>query len=476
MSTRVLSRPSHPQESMVSEADSPTIDPAPSRRRLVAVPESPRSHDVERSAAIDPARDRANWSERAARTTVFALLDRLAGGEVTVVESGTRHHFAALGPDRFRREPLSATIHVHHPAVYRRVLTSGSIGLGESYADGWWDTDDLPALLRVLERNVRRTDPLRRVARRWTGPMTDPLRRLRRQDRQRDKNDISAHYDLGNDFFERLLDDSMMYSSAIFPTSDSTLLEASIHKLDRLCQLIDLRPDEHVLEIGTGWGGFAMHAARTYGCRVTTTTISDRQFDYARERVRAAGLEDRIIVLDRDYRDLEGTFDAIVSIEMIEAVDWREYDTFFSTCAARLAPHGRMAMQAITIPAQRFEQAKTHKDFIRQVIFPGGVLPSVEALLASSARMSDLSLVALDEFGRHYAETLRRWRHNLDACRDELPALGLDERFGRLWDFYLAYCEAGFDERDITVVQLVLAGPGRGGAPVRFVVRGGEAP
>jgi len=251
----------------------------------------------------------------------------------------------------------------------------------------------------------------------------------------------------------------MMYSSALFPSADSTLLDGSIHKLDRLCDRIGLGPDDHVLEIGTGWGGFALHAARRYGCRVTTTTISDRQFAYARDRVRDAGLEDRIVVLDRDYRDLTGTFDAIVSIEMIEAVDWREYDTFFRTCVARLAPHGRVAMQAITIPGQRFEQAKSRKDFIRQVIFPGGCLPSVEALLASSARVSDLRLVDLEDFGLHYAETLRRWRDNLQGCRGDLASLGLDHRFDRLWDFYLAYCEAGFDERDISVAQLVLAGP-----------------
>jgi cyclopropane-fatty-acyl-phospholipid synthase len=402
-------------------------------------------------------------TDRVARAAAFAVLDQITGGEVTVVESGQRHHFGRPTPDRYGREPLAAALEVHQPGLYRRVLTSGSVGLGESYADGWWDTDDLPALLRILERNVRRVDPVRRTARRLTAPVTDPLRRLRRQDRRRDKDDIRAHYDLGNDFFERLLDDSMMYSSAIFPTPEASLSEGSIHKLDRLCERIALGPDDHVLEIGTGWGGFALHAARNHGCRVTTTTISDRQFDYARDRVRAAGLEDRITVLDRDYRDLDGTFDAIVSIEMIEAVDWREYDTFFSSCAARLAPHGRLAMQAITIPGQRFDQSRTRRDFIRQVIFPGGCLPSVEALLASSARVSDLSLVDLDEFGTHYAETLRRWRHNLHRCQSDLGSFGLDGRFGRLWDFYLAYCEAGFDERDITVVQLVLAGPGWAG-------------
>jgi cyclopropane-fatty-acyl-phospholipid synthase len=331
-------------------------------------------------------------------------------------------------------------------------------------------------LLRVLDRNVRRADPGRRTARRLTAPVTDPVRRLRRQDRRRDKADIAAHYDVSNQFFERLLDESMMYSSAIFPSAGSTLHEASIHKLDTLCRRIDLGPADRVLEIGTGWGGFALHAARHHGCRVTTTTISDRQFAYARARVRAAGLEDRVTVLDRDYRDLDGTFDAVVSIEMIEAVDWREYDTFFRTCAARLAPHGRLALQAITIPGQRFDQAKSRPDFIRRVIFPGGFLPSIDALLASASRVSDLTLVDLDEFGPHYAETLRRWRANLERCRDELPSFGLDERFGRLWAFYLAYCEAGFDERDIGVVQLVLARPGWTGRLIPSAERCATAP
>lgn len=395
-----------------------------------------------------------------ARAAVFALLGRVTGGEVTVVEAGEQHRFGKPAPDAFGRDPLAATIHVHDPGVYRAVLASGSVGLGESYADGWWDSDDVPSVLRVLERNVRRADAARRATRRLTAPVTDPVRRLRRQDRRRDKDDIRAHYDVGNDFFERLLDESMMYSSAIFPSVGSTLLEGSTHKLDRLCERIGLGPDDHVLEIGTGWGGFAVHAAQRYGCRVTTTTISDRQLEYACHRVRAAGLDDRITILDRDYRDLEGTFDAIVSIEMIEAVDWREYDTFFRSCRARLAPHGRMAMQAITIPGQRFDQAKGRKDFIRQVIFPGGCLPSVEALLASSTKVSDLALVELEDFGLHYGETVRRWRDNLQGCRGDFTSFGLDDRFGRLWDFYLSYCEAGFDERDISVVQLVLAGPG----------------
>ncbi len=398
--------------------------------------------------------------DRLGRTSAFALFDRIIGGQLTVVEAAGHRRFGRRAPDAFGRDALDASIHVHHPGLYRRVLTQASVGLGESYADGWWDTDDLPTLLRLLDRNARRADPWHRAARRLTTPVTDPVRRLRRQDRRRDQEDVRAHYDLGNDFFERLLDESMMYSSAIFPTWCSSLLDGSIHKLDRLCQRIGLGPDDHVLEIGTGWGGFAVHAAQRYGCRVTTTTISDRQLAYARDRVQAAGLEDRITVLDRDYRDLDGTFDAIVSIEMIEAVDWREYDTFFRTCAERLSPGGRLAMQAITIPGQRFDQAKARKDFIRQVIFPGGCLPSIEALLTSSAKVSDLSLVDLEEHGLHYAETLRRWRRNLHDTWGDLGSLGLDDRFGRLWEFYLAYCEAAFDERDITVVQLVMAGPG----------------
>ena len=290
--------------------------------------------------------------------------------------------------------------------------------------------------------------------------MTDPVRRRRRQDPARDRADVRAHYDLGNEFFERLLDETMMYSSAVFPSPSSSLAEGSAHKLDRLCRRLGLGPDDHVLEIGTGWGGFAVHAAQRYGCRVTTTTISQQQYDYARSRVRAAGLDGRVTVLDRDYRDLDGRYDAVVSIEMIEAVDWREYGTFFAACRDRLTPAGRLGMQAIVIPAQRYDQARAGRDFIKNVIFPGGSLPSIEALLRASSAVGDFTVTDLEDIGPHYAETLRRWRASLEACRADLGDLGLDARFGRLWDFYLAYCEAGFDERDISAVQLVLTRPG----------------
>jgi cyclopropane-fatty-acyl-phospholipid synthase len=407
-----------------------------------------------------------------ARSAVLRALDCVVGGRITLVEGDRIHTFGQTEPDRYGRAPLHATVRVRDPRTYRRIVTGRSVGLGHSYADGWWTTDDLTALLRVLDRNVRRADPVLRSVRGVTGRVADPIRRRRPPSLVRDRDDIRAHYDLGNDFFERLLDETMMYSSAIFDAPAMSLRDASVHKLDRLCDRIGLTERDHVLEIGTGWGGFAVHAAQRHGCRVTTTTISDRQYEYARDRVAAAGLADRVTVLDRDYRELgsgkgrlaphaaEGPYDAIVSVEMIEAVDWREYATFFEVCQRLLTPAGRMAMQAIVIPGQRFDQAKAHADFIKEVIFPGGCLPSVEALLAASAASTDLAMTDLDDIGLHYAETLRRWRANLDLAAEQLPSMGLDERFHRLWAFYLAYCEAGFDERDISAVQLVFARPG----------------
>ena len=382
--------------------------------------------------------------------SLLSALEQITGGEIGLLErSGKLRWFGrpTAGPDG--RDPLRAVLRVHHPGVYEEVLLRGSVGLGTSYADGWWDTDDLPALLRLLERNVRRADPTRRSVRRLTGPVTDRVRRLRRADPARDRDDIRAHYDLGNDFFERWLDETMMYSSAIFPTEQATLAEASAHKLDRLCRRLALGPDDHVLEIGTGWGGFAVHAAERYGCRVTTTTISDRQFAYATDRVRAAGLDDRVTVLDRDYRELRGQFDAIVSIEMIEAVDWREYDTFFARLRSPAAPRWAPGHAGHRHPPPALRPGQGPPG-----LHQGGHLPRRAACprsrpcWRSSSRASDLSLVDLEDIGLHYAETLRRWRANLDRVRGTTcPPSASTDRFGRLWEFYLAYCEAGFDER-----------------------------
>jgi cyclopropane-fatty-acyl-phospholipid synthase len=252
----------------------------------------------------------------------------------------------------------------------------------------------------------------------------------------------------------------MMYSCAVFDEPGVPLEQASRTKLDRLADRLELAPGDHVLEIGTGWGGFAIHAARRYGCRVTTTTISSEQHAFARQRVREAGLEDRIAVLDADYRDLDGTFDKVVAIEMIEAVDWRDYETFFARCRDLVADDGLVVLQAITVPDESFDRTKHHTDFIKAAIFPGGCLPSVAALAAAAAR-HELILTRHDEIGPHYAETLRRWRANLHAARDELAELGYDERFVRLWEFYFAYCEAGFEERYVGDAQLLFVAPDR---------------
>jgi cyclopropane-fatty-acyl-phospholipid synthase len=399
--------------------------------------------------------------DRVARAVLWRLLGRMDSGRVTIDEAGGRRtRFGADRPDAYGRPPLSVRAVVHDPRTYRAVLQGGSASLGEAYLRGWWDVDDLTGFLRLLSREVHRYDPARNGVAETLGRGVDRLRARRPQDKHRDRANIRAHYDLGNDFFSLMLDETMMYSSAWFATPDTPLAEASTAKLDRLCRRLDLGPDDHVVEIGSGWGGFAMHAAATYGCRVTTTTISRAQFEHATARVAAAGLAALVEVRHDDYRDLTGTYDKVVSIEMIEAVDWRELETFFAACQRLLRPDGIMGLQAIVIPGQRYERAKNTEDFIKAFIFPGGCLPSLEAITRTSARSSDLTLVEVDDFGLHYAETLRRWKANLDAHADGLTDLGLDDRFGRMWDFYLAYCEAAFEEREISVVQAVLARPG----------------
>jgi len=404
-------------------------------------------------------RSRDDLRSGASRRIVLALCRRYVDDPLEIVEPDRTHRFGTDGPDELGRSPLRGTMTVRDERAWSKVLAGGSAGLGEAYLDGWWDADDLTAVLRILSRATRRTDRHRSAIHRATGPASDALRRLRRQDRDRDRTNIRAHYDLGNDFFEHFLDPTMMYSAAVFPSWDAPLEDASREKLDRLCRLLDLRADEQVVEIGTGWGGFAVHAAREYGARVTTTTISAEQHAYATERVAREGLADRVTVLHDDYRDLTGTYDKLASIEMIEAVDWREHDTFFERCRRLLTPQGLMGLQAILIEPQRYERAKTTQDFIKRFIFPGGCLPSMEAILRSVRAVTDLSVTTVHDYGLHYAETLRRWQTNLHRDEHALDAMGLDERFVRMWDFYLAYCEAAFEERSISVVQMALARP-----------------
>ena len=401
-------------------------------------------------------------SERAARSIMLAALARIDSGRVVLREPGREDLvFGPGGADRYGRPGLTVTVEVHDARTYGAVLRSGSAGLGEAWIAGWWDCDDLTAFLRLLSRAVRRFDPIRNTMARSVGQVTDGVRtRLRRMDLARDRANISAHYDLGNELFSRFLDESLTYSAAWFRTAEDTLLEASTEKLDRLCRHLQLGPDDHVLEIGSGWGSFSIHAAAHYGCRVTTTTLSVEQHRVAVERVAAAGLEHLVEVRLDDYRDVTGTYDKLVSIEMIEAVDWRELDTFFRVCTERLAPDGLMGLQAIVAGGRRWAAARTSRDFVKTHVFPGGCLPSVESIARSLGRVSDLSMLTLEDFGLHYAETLRRWRERFWARVGELRELGYDERFVRLWDFYLCYCEAGFEEREVSVVQTVLARPG----------------
>jgi cyclopropane-fatty-acyl-phospholipid synthase len=361
-----------------------------------------------------------------------------------------------------------ATIQIIDERAWLAVATQGSVGLGRGYIEGWWETDDLPALMRLLAANLeplaswqRRKATLARLA------PTNLLPALAPTGARRDREDIAAHYDIGTDFFSLFLDETLTYSSAVFPTADTPLAEASRHKYDRLLDKLDVGPGDRVLEIGTGWGGFAVHAASTRGCHLTTTTISADQHQEASRRVTDAGLGDLVEVLDLDWRDLPGyvernggdRFDKIVSIEMIEAVSWRDYERFLATIERCLSPSGAAALQAICIPGPRFETAKRTEDFIKRFVFPGGGLPSLDVLARSASRATSLHLLDVEDLSAHYGETLRQWRRRFESRQGEVADLGFDDRFRRLWRFYLTYCEAAFDERLCTLNQLVLVGP-----------------
>jgi cyclopropane-fatty-acyl-phospholipid synthase len=393
-------------------------------------------------------------SDRLARRVALRLLSRARGGELVVIEGSRRMVFG----QRVARSPLSAVLRVRSARFYRHLLR-GSVGLGESYVDGLWDCDDLVALTRIAARNVGTLDRLRRVF----APVLIPVQRwarwVARNTPGRARERISAHYDLGNELFSQFLDPTMMYSCAIFESPQSTLEEASLAKLQRVCEKLEIRPQDHVLEIGTGWGGFAVYAAERYGCRVTTTTISAEQHAFASARVREAGLQDRVTVLAQDYRELGGTYDKLVSIEMIEAVGWQYFPTFFKRCSALVKDDGAMLLQAIVIEDDAYEVEKAGKSFINTHVFPGGCLPSMEVIARSVARVTDFRQAHVDDMTAHYAVTLEHWRERFLAATERLSALGYDERFRRLWELYLSYCEGGFRERRIQDVQLLLAKP-----------------
>jgi cyclopropane-fatty-acyl-phospholipid synthase len=394
-------------------------------------------------------------SDRAARWLVLRLLARIHGGKLEIVEDDIRFSFGELIGER----PLRAIVHVRSLRFYRQLL-HGSIGLCESYMDGLWECDDLVALTRIAALNVGALDTFRKRL----APVLIPVQRwarwLARNTPVRSRRRIAAHYDLGNELFALFLDRTMMYSCAVFEDPQATLEEASLAKLERVCAKLDLHPEDHLLEIGTGWGGLAVYAAQQYGCRVTTTTISREQHAYACKRVREAGLEDRVTVLLQDYRELTGRYDKLVSIEMIEAVGWQYFPTYFRRCSELLLDDGAMLLQAITIDDRAYDVEKAGKSFINTYIFPGGCLPSMEIISRSLARMTDLQQVHLEDITAHYATTLERWRERFLDAGERLAELGYDERFRRLWELYLCYCEGGFRERRIQDVQLLLAKPG----------------
>jgi cyclopropane-fatty-acyl-phospholipid synthase len=346
--------------------------------------------------------------------------------------------------------------------VYRSLAFGGTVGAGADYRDGLWSCDDLTALVRILVLNRQVLDGMEQGLARLSAPWRRLAHCLRHNTKDGSRRNIAAHYDLGNDFFSLMLDETMMYSCAFFEKETTDLAEASTAKNDRICRKLNLSPTDHLLEIGTGWGGFALHAAARYGCCVTTTTISRKQYEVAVRRVQEAGLADRVTVLLKDYRDLHelgATFDAIVSIEMIEAVGRAYYDTYFGACSALLRPQGRMLLQAITIEDRQYERAARSVDFIQQYIFPGSCIPSVTALCASVARATDMGLFHLEDIGAHYPPTLRAWRERLAANLGRVRALGYSDSFLRLWDLYLCYCEGGFLERSISTAHLLFAKP-----------------
>lgn len=410
-----------------------------------------------RPTRVRPAPEGRTRADDTARSVLLKLLAHLDGGRLTIIEAdGTvTTHGHLQGED-----PIDVTVRLRTAAVWREVALKASRGLGESYVDGWWTTDDLVGLVQLLIRNLDGFDEIRNRWARVSSPVADSWRRLRPPSKRRDRREIAAHYDLGNDFFELFLDPTMAYSCALFEHPQVTLEEAQHAKFDRLLRSIDLQPGERLLEIGTGWGGLAVHAARHFGARVTTTTISVEQHRHSTELVARLGLQDQVTVLLQDYRDLQGTYDKLVSVEMVEAVDWRDHDAFFGACNRLLVRDGRMAIQAITVADRRFTRVRSSEDFVKRHIFPGSCIPSVAAITGSCARSGDFWLTQLDEFPQHYAETLHRWRDALFDQSDVARERGYDDALLRLWDFYLAYCEGAFAERYVSLVQLVLDRPG----------------
>ncbi|PSJ46846.1 SAM-dependent methyltransferase [Zobellella taiwanensis] len=392
--------------------------------------------------------------ERWARRLAFSLLSGLKGAGLTVQEGEESFYFGD------RNAGLQAQIRVFDPRFYRRLMLSGSIGAAESWVDGGWHSSDLAAVIRLFARNLTVLDRLERRLGWLTAPWLKLGHRLRRNSKSGSRANIAAHYDLGNDMYQLFLDPLMQYSSAVFPAPGASLEQAQEHKLRLICERLELKESDHLLEIGTGWGGLACFAARHYGCRVTTTTLSREQYEFARARVEQEGLGDRVTLLLQDYRELEGRYDKLVSVEMIEAVGHEYLPVYFRRLSRLLGPRGRLLIQAITIADQRYEQYRKGVDFIQRYIFPGGCLPSVSEMCRHLKEQTDMSLTRLHDYGLDYAETLKIWAERFRQAEPALRQLGYSQDFHRLWAFYFAYCEGGFREGSIGLVHFEAAKPG----------------
>ena len=397
--------------------------------------------------------DNLSWFERLCRKFALDFISQLQHGDITVVEGSQRLQF---GDDQAE---LKAVITVVDPAFYQKLVMSGSVGGGEAYIYGWWRCDNLTALVRIFALNLATLDKLDSTITRLGRPLLKLLNWRNKNSKTQARKNIAAHYDLGNDMYRLFLDNSMMYSSAVYPDDTADLASAQQHKLELICQRLQLKSTDHLVEIGTGWGSMAIYAAQNYGCKVTTTTISQQQYDYAKQRIEALGLQGQITLLLEDYRDLQGQYDKLVSIEMIEAVGEEYLDTYFAKCSSLLKPEGLMVLQAITIVDQRYKQYVREVDFIKRYVFPGGCLPSISRMTDAVSRKTDLVVRHLQDIGFDYARTLKDWCDNFMHARDKVHQLGYDDNFVRLWQFYLCYCEGGFRERATSAVHLVLSKP-----------------
>ena len=397
-----------------------------------------------------------SWRSTAlAKRLVFKLFNQLRHGELVIQDGDTTHRFGggdvSIAP--------SAAVVIHEQRAYSRILTGGTMGAAEAYIDGDWSTEQLTDVTRVFSANIPILEAMKHKQNWFIKAGVKLAHTARKNSVSGSRENIAAHYDLGNEFFSLFLDPSLMYSSAVYPKGSDNLAEASQHKLKLICEDLELKPTDHLVEIGTGWGGMAIYAAENYGCNVTTTTISKEQLDYARAEVERRGLQDKVTLLFEDYRNLSGQFDKLVSIEMIEAVGHEYFDTYFGRVSSLLKPDGKAVIQAITINEQRYEDYRKSVDFIKRYIFPGGCLPSLNIISGALTRTTDMQIIDLRDIAIDYAKTLKHWHEAFMAELDAVKSLGFDEKFIRMWRFYLSYCEGGFRERIIGTYQITMAKP-----------------